>query len=91
MKARYSDAARADLDNILAYTAEKFPRQVDSLKQRIRATVERIEAWPHNARLIVGLDDVRVVPLLRYPFKIFYRVEMNEVVILHIHHVAQDS
>ncbi len=33
---------------------------------------------------------VRVVPLGRYPYKIFYRVSGDAVEILHIHHAARE-
>ena len=91
MRAIYSDSALADLKNILTYTAENFPYQLTSLKQQIGAVVERIEMWPQSARIVSNSDGVRVVPLLRYPFKIFYVVEADQIVLLHIYHVAQNS
>jgi hypothetical protein len=33
---------------------------------------------------------VRVVPLGRYPYKIFYRVQDGVLEILHIHHAARE-
>jgi hypothetical protein len=33
---------------------------------------------------------VRVVPLGRYPYKIFYRVTKDAVEILHVHHAARE-
>lgn len=32
---------------------------------------------------------VRVVPLVRYPFKIFYTVDRDTITILHIRHAAR--
>jgi len=32
---------------------------------------------------------VRVVPLIRYPYKIFYRVTPQAVEILYIHHASR--
>ncbi|MBI4093563.1 hypothetical protein HY417_01235 [Candidatus Kaiserbacteria bacterium] len=32
---------------------------------------------------------VRVVPLVRYPYKIFYRISDSAVEILYIHHAAR--
>jgi toxin ParE1/3/4 len=34
-------------------------------------------------------EGVRVAPLGRYPYKIFYRVAGDTVEILHIHHAAR--
>lgn len=89
MKASFSQAALADLDQILAYTAIHYPSLTAKLEQRIRDTVKRIEALPENARLLTNPANVRSVPLLRYPFKIFYQVEADRILILHIHHNAR--
>jgi hypothetical protein len=34
---------------------------------------------------------VRVVPLIRYPYKVFYRNTGKVIEILYIHHAAQDE
>jgi hypothetical protein len=42
------------------------------------------------ARRVEERPGVRVLPVLRYPFKIFYRILEDRVEILHIHHAARD-
>ena len=44
---------------------------------------------PPSARQVAERPDVRVVPLTRYPYKIFYRVTREAVEILHVHHTAR--
>jgi hypothetical protein len=34
---------------------------------------------------------IRVVPLLRFPYRIFYRVNDGAVEILHFHHASRDA
>jgi len=34
---------------------------------------------------------VRVVPLVRYPYKVFYRATNQTIEILHIHHSARNT
>lgn len=89
MKAVFSEAALADLDEILSYTATEYPSLTDSLERRFRDVIARIEQWPHGARALENMSNVRVVPLVRYPFKIFYQVERDRILILHIHHTAR--
>ncbi|HEY1706873.1 MAG TPA: type II toxin-antitoxin system RelE/ParE family toxin [Rhizomicrobium sp.] len=89
MKAVFTPAALADLDDILSYTARHFPQQVKPLERRVRQTIERLEIWPLNARELANSAGVRVVPLLRYPFKIFYRIENDSIAILHVYHTAR--
>jgi plasmid stabilization system protein ParE len=85
----FTAAADADLDEIFAYTAENYPDQLLPLQSRIREVMAGIEAWPRNARPVEQRPGVRVVPLLKYPFRIFYRQMNNDIEILHIHHVAR--
>jgi hypothetical protein len=33
--------------------------------------------------------DVRVIPVGRFPYRIFYTVSMDDVVILHVRHAAR--
>jgi plasmid stabilization system protein ParE len=90
MKLVWTAAALADLDDILAYTAENYPALLAPVELRIRAVVERIGRHPESARRLEQRSEVRVVPVLRYPFRIFYRVAAVEIEILHIHHTSRD-
>ena len=90
MRVVWTEAALADLDDILSYTATNYPTLVDSLERRIRAVIERLGAWPKSTRTVEQRPDVRVVPLIRYPYRVFYRINDDRVEILHIHHAARD-
>jgi toxin ParE1/3/4 len=90
MKVVWTDAALADLDDILAFTAANYPTLVNSVERRIRAVVERLGSWPASARIVDERPDVRVVPLIRYPYRVFYRINRDRVEILHIHHAARE-
>jgi plasmid stabilization system protein ParE len=89
MKVIWTSAALVDLDDILAYTAEHYPALGAAVERRIRAVVARIGQWPASARLVEERPDTRVVPLIRYPYRVFYHVRGDTVEILHIHHAAQ--
>lgn len=91
MKAVFSQAALADLDQILKYTAINYPSLGARLEQRIRDAIARIELLPDNARRLEGIPNIRFVPLVRYPFKIFYQVDADRIHILHIHHTARQQ
>ncbi len=89
MKVVFTASALADLDEILIYTAANYPDLIHLVEQRIRASVERVGRWPESARAVEERPGVRVVPVIRYPFRIFYRVSGGQVEILHIHHAAR--
>ena len=87
----FTAGARSDLENILAYTKEHHFGQVSKLEARIALTLARIERHPKNAAAMAQRPGIRVVPLMRYPFKIFYREISGGVEILHMHHTARNT
>lgn len=91
MRVVWTEAALADLDKILAYTHINYPSVAYPLKQRLRAVIARVGQWPESARQVEQRPDVRVVPLLRYPYRLFYRINDGRVEILHIHHAARQE
>jgi plasmid stabilization system protein ParE len=91
MKVVYTDEALRNLDEILGYIASHYPTVCLSFQERLRSVVARIGAWPESAQQIAARPGVRVVPLLRYPYKIFYRATGEAVEILYIHHAARQE
>lgn len=86
----FTQGARADLDDILAYTRHHYPRQLAELEQRFNAVIARIERRPRSAPALQQRRDVQIVPLIRYPFKILFRETLHGVEILHIYHSARN-
>ena len=91
MQVVWTEAALADLDEVLAYTAEQYPSLVDAVERCIRAVVERIGRSPESARVVEERAGVHVVPLIRYPYRVFYRAHAGRVEILRVHHAARDD
>jgi toxin ParE1/3/4 len=91
MRVIYTDEALRDLDGILTYIGKHYPGVSVSFENRLRATVRRIAAWPESAPRIEQRMGVRVVPLLPYPYRLFYRVTVDTVEILYLHHAARQE
>ena len=91
MKVVYTDDASEDLDGILAYIASNYPTIYDAFLIRLRSVTARIGMWPDSAQEVAERPGVRAVPLLRYPYKVFYRNTGEVVEIMYIHHAAQDE
>ncbi|HZE54925.1 MAG TPA: type II toxin-antitoxin system RelE/ParE family toxin [Bradyrhizobium sp.] len=89
MKVVYTDEALKDLDAIANWLIANYPAVAPAVERRIRTVIRHIMHWPESSRRSAERAGVRVAPLGRYPYKIFYRINGDTVEILHIHHAAQ--
>jgi toxin ParE1/3/4 len=79
MKVVYTPAALRDLDEIADWLAVHYPTIAPAVVSRIRGVVTHIERWPESARRSAKRTNVRVVPVGRYPYRIFYRIMADTV------------
>ena len=91
MKVVYTDEALRDLDEILTFIACNYPAISRSFGLRLDAVMTRIGRWPESAQEVEQRPGVRMVPLIRYPYRVFYRITIAAVEILHIHHAARQK
>jgi toxin ParE1/3/4 len=90
MKLVYSPRALADLDEIATYySANASPAVAQSIERRFVEVIERICRAPEAAPRVAQRSQVRVVAVVRYPFRIFYRARGDAVDILHIRHTSR--
>jgi toxin ParE1/3/4 len=90
MKLVYSRRALADLDQIAAYYASNAsPAIAEAIEHRLSDVIDRIFRGPKAAPRVSQRSRVRVVAVVRYPFRIFYRVRDDAVDILHIRHTSR--
>lgn len=88
MRVRYTPRARADLAGILAYIDARSPSEARNVKLALKKTIDLVGEHPAAGRL-VGEEDVRVLPVGRHPYLIYWKVERREVWIVHIRHAAR--
>ena len=88
MKVRYTETALAELDRIFAYIAKENAQAATVVIDRVERTVSRIGEFP-NLGHATDEAGVRVMPIGRFPYLIFYFVANNEVAILHVRHAAR--
>jgi len=89
MKVVFTTEAAEDLEMILEGMEHYYPKAILPFRQRVRSVVTRIGTWPLSAQEVAERPGVRVVPLVRYPYKVFYRIDGDSVEILHIAHAAR--
>lgn len=91
MRVRYTPRALAQLDRILSYVGERNPVAAKKVAAQLKAGVERAALFPWSSRA-VKKTTVRVLPVLKYPYLIFYEVDEaeQEIVIVSIRHQARN-
>jgi toxin ParE1/3/4 len=81
-KVCYARRAISDLIGIGDYIREHNPRAADAVADRIMTSIAQLAAFPFIGR---PTDDgeMRVLPIGRYPYIVFYEVIKSEVVVHH--------
>ncbi len=83
MRVRYTLRAQSDLDTIYTYLDQRAPAAVRAVKEVIERRIARLADFPFMAPTTdePGIYELTIV---RYPYKIYYEVEDEEVWIIHI-------
>jgi toxin ParE1/3/4 len=90
MKVRWSQTALAQLDDIFLYIYERNRPAALSVTKRVEELASLLGEFPFIGHL-TDETDIRTLPVVRYPFAIFYTIDdaAGEIVILHVRHTAQ--
>lgn len=83
MRVRYSRRAFAEREAIFEYLGERSPKGATTVRRAIVQAIRTQEAYPRLGRL-TDVGSVRELTVPRYPYKIYYRIEGEEVWVLHI-------
>jgi toxin ParE1/3/4 len=89
MKVRWSKLALAEVDAIMSDLAAKNPTVAERFEFRIRQIGERIGQYPQAFQEVAQRGGIRRVPLVRYPYLVFYTLSGGEVLVLRVVHGAR--
>jgi len=89
MKVRYSTLALAELDAILGELSAVNSSAAQRFSDRIQQVGERIGRFPLGFQEVAERPGVHRVPMVRYPYLIFYKIIAEEVVVLRVIHGAR--
>jgi len=85
---RLDPRAVEDLTHIRRYLIERSTAGADRVRAHIAATLDYLVRFPRLGRS-TDQPGVRVLPLRRYPYLVFYTLIDDDVVVLHIRHASR--
>jgi toxin ParE1/3/4 len=91
MKVDYSKRATADLHKVAADSRAFGDIVAVAVEVFIRKIIAQIREHPEARPRVIERPGVHVVTLVRYPYKIFYRVLEDRIRILHIRHTSREA
>lgn len=90
MKVRFTAAARRQLREVGDRIAQDSPRRALTFVAEIEGRCRNLSQMPERFPLVPGREEHGVRRTAVGNYLIFYRVEANAVVVLHIVHGARD-
>jgi addiction module RelE/StbE family toxin len=90
MKVRYAPRARNDIDEIAEYIQKDNPRAATAVVRQLRATGRLLGRHPELGRRTQH-PSIRVKRAGRYPYLMYYRVDDEQVTIVHVRHGSRAS
>jgi toxin ParE1/3/4 len=89
MKLRWDTRAIRDLRDIRKHiAAQSSPKSAERVRLHLHDRINRLPANP-LVGVLIGNGEIRILQPTRYPYRIYYAVQGDEVVILHIRHTAR--
>jgi plasmid stabilization system protein ParE len=88
MKVRFTPRAFSDLDIIRTYISQFNPTAAGQVVSLIERICRRLGEFPESGQRADELD-TRIALSSRYPYRIYYRIAAEGVLILHIRHAAR--
>ncbi len=89
MRVRYTARALDDLWTISRTIRRESPTGAEAVAMRIERTVKLISLHPGAGRVHRKKDGIRRLAIGRYPYTVYYRINDDAVIILHIRHAKR--
>jgi toxin ParE1/3/4 len=89
MNVRWDVRALEDLRDIRRYVGERAsPAAADRVREHLRTRIARLLTRPLIG-VLTSNPEIRILPPTLYPYRIYYTIQGDDVVILHIRHSAR--
>jgi toxin ParE1/3/4 len=90
MRLGYAPRVLRDLEHIATYLMQRSPSGAENVLTAIKSSIDALAAFPEMTPVVDGIGHRRL-PVLRYPYAIFYRITGDELLILHIRHTSRQA
>ncbi|MEA2988109.1 MAG: toxin ParE1/3/4 [Alphaproteobacteria bacterium] len=88
MRVRYTRRSLNDLDAIYRYLDKPSISGARAVKTTIERRITQLADMPFIAP-VTEESGVYELTIIRYPYKVYYRVENDEVQIIHVRHTSR--
>jgi toxin ParE1/3/4 len=89
LKIRLHRRADQDLQDIQSYLVRQAgPQASERVRLHLLGKIRRLANTPHMGRPPSNAE-IRILPPTRYPYRIYYTVARDVVIVLHIRHSAR--
>jgi plasmid stabilization system protein ParE len=88
MNVVYAPRALRDLESIAAFLTKHSPTGARNVLSAIKSSIDSLTFFPQIG-LVIDDADHRRMPVIRYPYVIFYRIAGDDLLILHIRHTSR--
>ena len=90
MTLRLSLRAERDIEDIRSNLIARSPQGADRVRAALASDMEILERFPYSGRA-TDFAEIRILPVVRYPYLIYYTVASSEVVIVHVRHSSRGA
>ena len=91
MNRRWDPRAIQDVNDIHRYIAANGSEgAAERVRQHLHARIDQLRGHPYLGRKSSN-PEIRILAATRYPYLIYYAVESDNVVILHIRHTSRQA
>jgi toxin ParE1/3/4 len=86
----YAPRAQIDISEIHDWLSKRSSVAASQVVAEIRSTAELIREYPGIGRSTT-ITGAKVLPVVHYPYLVYYTVEPEAVSIIHVRHAARDD
>lgn len=90
MRVEWSDAARDDLDDLVAYISRDSAFYAQTFGERVVLATRRLQEFPESGRVIPEAEDQSLREIIVQGYRVMYRLEAGRTLILAVMHGRRD-